>query len=126
MLFSVCAAAFVIGCNNSQNQNEKSIEMKSNYSVSEDTQKDIQSIKDKRILFLHHSVGGNILNGLRTLAQESNIDLKIQTISEKPVSEESYFVHWNGGQNKFPILFFLDERNHNIRSAKSFNSNHSI
>jgi hypothetical protein len=102
LLFSIYIATSGLGCNNSQSQSEKSLEMKSNETVSEDTKRALQSIKDKRILFLHHSVGGNILNGLRTLASESNVELKIETISEKPISEDSYFVHWNGGQNKIP------------------------
>ena len=98
----MCLAALSISCNNSNSQDEKSVEMKSNHNITEATQKDLEAIKDKRILFLHHSVGGNILNGLRTLASESNIELKIETIGNQPLTKKDYFVHWNGGQNKLP------------------------
>jgi len=102
LLFSFCIAASVLGCNKPESQSEKSLEMKSNYTITEATQKDLEAIKDKRILFLHHSVGGNILNGLRTLASEANVELNIETVGKEPLTQNNYFVHWNGGQNQFP------------------------
>ena len=99
---NMCLAALVMGCNNSNSHNEKSIEMKNNYNITEATQKDLETIKDKRILFLHHSVGGNILNGLQKLSNESKVDLKISIVDKQSLTDESYFAHWNGGKNKFP------------------------
>lgn len=103
ILYSLSMAAFLLGCDNSQNQDNKAVAMNSkNMHISEKTRNALESTRDKGIIFMHHSVGGNILNGLRELAEESGVGIKIQTVRNTLISNDKVFIDITGGYNGQP------------------------
>lgn len=66
-------------------------------------QADLEAVREARIFFNHQSVGGNILDGLRSLSQRaSDGALRIVTIDAAPPGSEPAFVHAMGGENRRP------------------------
>jgi len=102
-VLSVCLLVFMVGCNKSPNPDNKAVAMNSkNKLISEKIRKNLMIIKDKRIYFMHHSVGSNILSGLKTLSSESEVDLNIVNQKNQPISSEKIFVDATGGKNTQP------------------------
>ena len=64
---------------------------------------DLEAVREARIFFNHQSVGGNILDGLRSLSQRApEGTLRIVTVDEAPPGNEPAFVHAMGGENRRP------------------------
>ena len=102
-VLSICLLISMVGCNKSPNPDNKVVAMNSNnMHISEKTRKALTNIKNKRIYFMHHSVGRNILSGLKTLADETGVDLKIVNQSIQSSLPEKVFVDATGGKNKDP------------------------
>ena len=108
-ILSICLLVFIVGCNQSHDPDNKAIAMNSkNMHISEKTRNALESTKDKSIIFLHHSVGGNILTGLQKLAKESGVEIKIQRIRNKPIPSEKKLtsikkiIDITGGKNGQP------------------------
>ena len=118
-VLSVCLLISMVGCNKSPDTENKAVTMNSeNMLVSEKTRNALEVTKNKSIIFLHHSVGGNILNGLRGLAKESGVDLKIQTVRNASISNDKQIIDITGGVNGKPktkIDSFADQIN-NLKS----------
>ena len=102
-VLSVGLLFLMVGCDKSHNPDNKAIVMNSkNKLISEKTRKDLMNIKGKRIYFMHHSVGKNILSGLKTLSSESGVSLNIVYLKNQPTSSEKVFVSTTGGKNTQP------------------------
>ena len=103
-VLSVCLLVFVmVGCDKSPNTDNKAAAMNNkNKLISEKTRKDLMIIKDKRIYFMHHSVGNNISAGLKTLSSESGVDLKVIYKKDQPKTSEKVFINATGGTNTQP------------------------
>lgn len=108
-VLSICLLIFMVGCNKSHEPDNKAAVMNNtNMHISEKTRNALESTKDKSIIFLHHSVGGNILNGLRVLAEESGVGIKIQTVRNEPIASEKKLtrikkiISITGGKNGQP------------------------
>ena len=112
-LIGISLALLLLSCNESDNSNFKATEMNSTtLAISETIRQSIKKIKDHRILFAHHSVGGNLIDGMNELAKESGIDLKIENINNRPLTIKNMFVDFSPGKNTHPITkidSFLDE-----------------
>lgn len=65
-----------------------------------------QTLAKKQVIFGHQSVGQNILDGVKSLAANANIDLPI-TESRTPAAGDG-IVHFSIGHNKFPDSKFKD------------------
>jgi len=101
LLISLGVIVFLLGCNNSKDQMAE--EMYSQTPpLSEETRKSILTIKEHRILFAHHSVGNNILDGLKEIAQESGIDFEVSRINDSIINEKSTFMDMVPGKNQYP------------------------
>jgi len=106
---SVCLLVFMMGCNKyNEPDNKTTIMNNKNTHISDKTRNALESTKDKSIIFFHHSVGENILNGLRGLAEESGVGIKIQTVRNEPISNETELtrlkkiIDITGGKNGQP------------------------
>lgn len=103
LLLCIGLLAVISGCDDSHNQNKLSKEMNTPPShITESTKQALNTVSDSRILFAHHSVGDNIIDGLRTIAKENNISLKITDINDKSLLNENAFVSMTPGTNKDP------------------------
>ena len=103
VIIIVALALFLFGCNESQKQEHKATEMNNNIlPLSDEVRQAILKIKDHRILFAHHSVGANILDGLKALAEETGADFKIERTGSAPLTINSKFVDFSPGQNTNP------------------------
>jgi len=103
LLLCIGLLAVISGCDDSHSQNKLSKEMNTPPShISESTKQALNIVSKSRILFAHHSVGDNIIDGLRTIAKENNISLKITDINDKSLSNENAFVSMTPGTNKDP------------------------
>ena len=93
----------MVGCDKSPNPDNKAAVMNStNMLISEKTRNALESTKNKSIIFLHHSVGGNILTGLQELAKESGVGIKIQRVRNAPISNDKVIINITGGKNGQP------------------------
>ena len=116
LFLNACLLVFITGCNKTPNSNNKAIAMDNkDMRISEKTQNALMNIKDKHIYFMHHSVGGNILSGLKNLSSESGVDLnivvpsnqvalykKVVVSSNQVASHEKVFIDATGGKNQQP------------------------
>jgi hypothetical protein len=59
--------------------------------------------KSYRVLFGHHSVGDDILNGLREITQEKGIDYRIADIEAGREVDEANLVDFRPGRNTDPL-----------------------
>jgi hypothetical protein len=93
--FIVLAAAsmtFAVGCSNKPEIAEETLV------ISPDT---LQSVADKRIVFAHQSVGGEILQGVETLAEQTQSTINIVETPELPADQSGIF-HFKVGENGNP------------------------
>jgi len=61
-------------------------------------------VKEGRVFFAHKSVGDNIMNGLKTVADESAIKLNIRVLNHESLSDDSgLFAHAQNGENGNPV-----------------------
>ena len=100
VLFSVFV---LLGCKDSLMHDNKVIEMNNTLPpISEDVRQALQIIKEHCFLFGHHSVGENILDGMRTLAKETGVDLKIKKTDAVSLSAKINLVDFSPGKNTNP------------------------
>jgi len=93
----------ISGCNDGQNNERKETEMNDNAPpISKEVRQALEKIKDHRFLFAHHSVGNNILDGLRAISQEAGIELNITEIETTPPTGSSGLAHFSPGRNTQP------------------------
>ena len=102
MLCWICFTTLLAGCNNPESQNAKSDNMHNIPVITEEIQKGLYTIKDSRIFFAHKSVGDNMLEGLKTLANKAQVDLIIEKIDSNQIPNSSAFAHSLGGANTDP------------------------
>lgn len=99
----VILAIILLGCNDSSgtglSMNKKETRK---VTLDEATRQALNKIKDRRIIFAHHSVGGNIINGLMTIAKEAGIKIQVANINENPIPGQYNFVDFNPGRNSQP------------------------
>ncbi len=62
----------------------------------------LDQVRQKKIMFGHQSVGNNIINGLKTLAQKDPTRYQIKILNEPGILTESAFAHWQNGSNYDP------------------------
>lgn len=80
----------------------------------EDLVADLVAVRGARVLFVHHSVGGNVLDGLRRLDDEygpPGARVRIVPLAEAAFVDGPAVVHASGGENGDPdskIAFFKD------------------
>lgn len=72
------------------------------FPVTEDVRKVLLHKSDYRVLFGHHSVGGNILDGLRAIALETGADYKIANLDTGRALSEVRIAEFNPGRNADP------------------------
>lgn len=102
-IFSIYLLVFLVGCDKSHNPDKKAVTMNSNnMHISNKTREALMTIKDKRIYFMHHSVGWNIMTGLKALIDETGIDLKIVDQNKQSALPAKVFVDATGGKNQHP------------------------
>ena len=103
LLICISFAILLHGCNESVNSNSKAVKMNDGtLEITETTRQALMKIKNHRILFAHHSVGGNILTGLKNIAKESGVDFKVDRISTTPLTSRNKFVDLIPGKNTQP------------------------
>lgn len=91
------------GCNDTPKHNNKVIKMNHKIPpISEDTRQALYKIKEHSFLFGHHSVGENILDGLRTIAKETGVNLKITKLDNLSLTDKINFVDFSPGKNTNP------------------------
>ena len=94
---------FLYGCNDSQSsENTDVIEMNNIIPISESTKQHLRKIKNYNIIFAHHSVGKNILDGLHDIATEANIKINFVSIQYKMSKDKQYFADFYPGKNEQP------------------------
>lgn len=101
LLLSIFLAFVMLGCDKNQNHKAQGMDINKT-TISDETKQSMQTIKDSRILFAHKSVGTNILSGLKSLSDETGIELTIENIDNKSTGNKSMFAHSSGGKNAYP------------------------
>ena len=65
---------------------------------------DLRAVARARVYFGHHSVGANMLDGLRQIAAEEGIDaIHLVQLGREPVPSGAFFAHSGVGKNKDPM-----------------------
>lgn len=99
----VSFSLFLYGCSDSQAPEDKEKDVMSNISlISESTIKELRTIQNIKIMFAHHSVGENILDGLQDIATEAGIDVNVVSINNAMSMEKHKFVDFKPGKNTQP------------------------
>jgi len=93
---------FLYGCNEQANKTKGIIDMDNNPTISESTVKKLRSIQNIKIMFAHHSVGKNILDGLNDIAMEAGVKINVASINNKIKMDTLKFVDFNPGKNTLP------------------------
>ncbi len=101
LFISIYLAMLMSGCNESSDFNTEKI-MSATIVVTEKTRQAIQEINRHRILFAHHSVGGNLIDGIKEIAKELDVDIKIDHITVAPLTNKNKFVDFSPGKNTQP------------------------
>lgn len=103
LVLGICFSLFLYGCNdNLENENMEAVEMNNVPSISESTRKELRAIQNKKIIFAHHSVGKNILDGLHDIMMEAGIDINVVSINHNVPKDKLKFVDFNPGKNTQP------------------------
>jgi len=65
---------------------------------------DLAAVRQVRILFLHHSVGTNIITGIKQLDAEvsGKNHIRLASLEEAAISKGPMLIHFSGGQNGEP------------------------
>ena len=103
LFIGICMTASIAACNDSHDRNGEVQAMNGNISsISATTRQAMKVLQGSRIFFAHQSVGYNILSGLKTLADEADIELTIRDVNTEMVVDNSVFAHSQNGQNENP------------------------
>ena len=69
----------------------------------DDLAADLREVAKARIYFGHHSVGTNMLDGLRLIAAEQGVeDIQLVQLDEESAASEAFFAHSGVGRNGDP------------------------
>lgn len=75
-----------------------------------ETRSDLEALGKIRVFFAHHSVGGNVLDGMKALASEAGVKLNFVELGDQvPTSTPAAgpaFMEGDGGTNKHPDTKF--------------------
>lgn len=103
LILGMSISLFLYGCNNNwADENKEVIEMDNIFSVSETTKKELRAIQNKKIIFAHHSVGKNIIDGLNDISVEAGVNINITSINNITSKSNLKFVDFNPGRNTQP------------------------
>jgi len=102
VLLSIFLAILVTGCDNSQTQDGKSVDMNNPNPITDKTRQALLKIQDSRIFFGHQSVGANILTGLQSISKKNGIELNIKKVGTENIFKQNVFAHSKIGKNKEP------------------------
>jgi lysophospholipase L1-like esterase len=89
------ALAALAGCSGGGPKALKSVDMSA-------VTQDLESLSAARILLGHQSVGRDVLAGVRTLAQEAGVALRVEQIDGLPPDDQAGLFHSNIGENGDP------------------------
>ncbi len=102
LLATSCVFLFV-SCDDTSKNSPKETEMSSIYlSITDDVFQALLTIKEHRFLFGHHSVGNNILDGLRDLTRDAGVNVQITRLQNNELSNTVNVVDFIPGQNTNP------------------------
>jgi len=94
----VAGALSAMACGTAQETNTMS--------VAATTDQQWTALLGTRVAFGHQSVGGNILNGVRTLAEQASVNLRIS--ESRDLSTDANIVHFRIGENGNPASKMKD------------------
>jgi hypothetical protein len=65
---------------------------------------DLAVVRQGRILFSHHSVGANLLEGIKRLDEQNSggTHLRLVSLEDAATSKGPMLIHFSGGQNGWP------------------------
>lgn len=104
VVWVLCLTLLISGCDRSKEAGGASNPptMLRNTKHQESTRQALLSFSSKKILFGHHSVGTNIIEGMRNIAQQENIVLNITPVTVTDPIEKEGLYHFSPGKNGQP------------------------
>ena len=121
IILCVSFPLFLYGCNDENTHKNKEVtEMKNIPLISESTKEALLKIRDKKIVFGHHSVGKNILDGLNNVAKEAGVELNFSSINNTSENKIN-FIGFYPGKNTFPKSKVDDF----VKRIQNINADHS-
>ncbi len=105
-VFTISCILLIASCNNLQDQNNtslKNMEPK-DIPLNDATIQALQTVSNSRVLFAHHSVGRNILEGLEEIIQEAELDAEnlIKVVENSVTDNRPVLAHTKPGKNGQP------------------------
>ncbi len=73
-----------------------------------DLMSDLETLSKARIFFGHQSVGNNILEGLETISDKLNVDMRITDYESYQPDDKGCLLHTRVGKNREPVSKCLD------------------
>jgi hypothetical protein len=64
--------------------------------------RDVQTVRQRRILFSHHSVGVNLLSGLKRLSAKAGSELNVVPMDQAKAQNGAALIEVSGGRNQHP------------------------
>lgn len=99
----IILSANLTGCNNSHDESNKEVDMKVDLlPISDTIRQALSKIKDKKIVFAHHSVGGNLLDGIESLAKEVGVKFSVDNLESVSLGNQNAFIEFTPGKNQQP------------------------
>lgn len=105
-LFAAVVVASGIGACNREGRKREA----ETVTVNQDIKSDLEIAGKVRVFFSHHSVGGNVLAGVRTLSAAAGNDLKVVTLDDAGSASGRVWIEAVGGENGDPngkVDFFV-------------------
>jgi hypothetical protein len=92
------------GCEDERQENPsgKEMEYQHNIVLANSTRQTLKQLSRYRIVFAHHSVGANILDGLREISMESGAIFSILPVEKLTSRPAPGFFHFSPGKNQLP------------------------
>ncbi len=103
LFLGISISLFLYGCNDNRvSENKEIVEMNNVPSISESTKKELRVIQNKKIIFAHHSVGKNILDGLHDITMAAGVEIYVESINNSISMDKLRFVDFKPGKNTQP------------------------
>ena len=103
LVLAMGLSLFLHGCNDSWgNENMGTTEINNIPPISESIKKQLRAIQKRKIVFGHHSVGKNILDGLRDLSTKAGVEINVVSINNNMSKDKLKFVDFYPGRNEQP------------------------